>query len=323
MRRRTGFTYIEMLTVIAIIGVLVALLLPAVQAAREAARRMSCGNNLQQLILAVQEYESAHQVFPPGTIAAKGPILNIPQGYHHNWVSQILPYLEFEAVARHIDYRAGVYDAANRPPRRQGLKLFRCPSSPAVGPGYSDYAGVHNDQEVPIDVDNNGVFFLNSSIRYDDVVDGLSNTIVIGEKATLQGDLGWMSGTRATLRNLGTLNSGGWRNRYRAPWANGNPPGVTDDDSLAATLSDEVLRDYLFPQDPSAWSYSDVAGAFRPRPPEDVRLAVGGFSSVHPGGTQFALGDGSVRFTSETLDVRVRWRLGNRADRSLQTSWDW
>ena len=78
-----GFTLVELLVVIAIIGVLVALLLPAIQYAREAARRMSCANNLGQLIVAVNHYEMAHSFYPAGTIDAKGPILNTRAGFHH------------------------------------------------------------------------------------------------------------------------------------------------------------------------------------------------------------------------------------------------
>ena len=92
--RRTAFTLVELLVVIAIIGILVALLLPAVQAAREAARRISCTNNLTQLILAVQNYEMSYRAYPPGTLEEKGPIVNEAKGYHHNWVSRLLPYIE-------------------------------------------------------------------------------------------------------------------------------------------------------------------------------------------------------------------------------------
>lgn len=102
-RNRKAFTLVELLVVIAIIGILIALLLPAVQAAREAARRCSCTNNLSQMILAVQNYNMAHEVYPPGTINAEGPIASEPQGYHHNWISQILPYMEELSIYRHID----------------------------------------------------------------------------------------------------------------------------------------------------------------------------------------------------------------------------
>jgi prepilin-type N-terminal cleavage/methylation domain-containing protein len=312
MKQHRGFTYIELLVVMAIIGILVALLLPAVQAAREAARRLTCANNLSQLILAVQEYESAHQVYPPGTIAAQGPISHISKGYHHNWISQILPFLEQKPLARHIDYRVSVYDPANRPARRIHVKILRCPSSPAGGIGYSDYAGIHNDIEAPIDVDNNGIFFLNSRIRNVDVVDGVSNTVFIGEKATFLGDLGWMSGTRGTLRNLGSFSSSGWG----GPWTNsGFPPGVVGDASDAPTLSGDALEAVLFPANTNRWNQDPLKLAARP--PKDPTLGVGGLSSSHPGGGQIALGDGSVQFFAMTMDVRLRHRFANRADRSL------
>src|SRR5829696_3130788 len=99
---REGFTLIELLVVIAIIGVLIALLLPAVQAAREAARRSQCVNNLMQLGLALHNYESAHEVLPPGVVNPTGPIQNTPHGYHFSWLTQILPYIEQTNVHRHL-----------------------------------------------------------------------------------------------------------------------------------------------------------------------------------------------------------------------------
>ena len=107
MKSREGFTLVELLVVIAIIGVLVALLLPAVQMAREAARRLSCSNNLGQLITAIHNYEMAHGIYPSGTIDSKGPVANVPVGYHHNWMSQITPYIEEGNTWRAIDFSVG------------------------------------------------------------------------------------------------------------------------------------------------------------------------------------------------------------------------
>jgi prepilin-type N-terminal cleavage/methylation domain-containing protein/prepilin-type processing-associated H-X9-DG protein len=202
-----GFTLVELLVVIAIIGILISLTLPAVQSARESARRTSCVNQLSQIIIAVNNYESAHEVYPPGVIDKSGPIQNAAKGYHHNWIEQILPYIDEQNTYRNIDRAVGVYHANNAPVRSMELPLLLCPSdfgTPAGSVGVSNYAALHHDVEAPIDVDNHGVFFLNSKIRYDDITDGCSHTIFLGEKVIEANDLGWMSGTRATLRNTGT-----------------------------------------------------------------------------------------------------------------------
>jgi prepilin-type N-terminal cleavage/methylation domain-containing protein/prepilin-type processing-associated H-X9-DG protein len=283
-----AFTLVELLVVIAIIGILVALLLPAVQAAREAARRMSCVNNVSQLALAIQNYEMAFGSYPPGTIDEKGPIVNIASGYHHNWMSQILPYIEESNTYQHIDFGVGVYDEANAEPRKVRISIYSCPSDAEGGEevSQSDYAGCHNDTAAPIDTDNRGIFFLNSAIRYEDIKDGTSHTLFIGEKYMPgKEDLGWMSGTRSTLRNTGTpINSSlpEYRSAYRF-----QGPGMGGPE-------DEVEGEDQQDQDP--------------------RLVVGGFASRHPGGANFAFGDGSVRYLSDTLDPHTFELFGNRAD---------
>ncbi|MEM8734502.1 MAG: DUF1559 domain-containing protein, partial [Planctomycetota bacterium] len=204
--RTNGFTLVELLVVIAIIGILIGLLLPAVQAAREAARRAQCQVNMMQLGLALQNYEMAHQCLPPGTVDAKGPIVHLPVGYHHSWIVQILPYIEQRPAYAMLDHRRSIYSKANFKVRGHQIDVLSCPSSPVGwgGAPYTHYAGVHDSREVPIDTTNNGVLFLNSSIRYEDVFDGTSNTIFVGEKIPDQTDLGWSSGTRASLRNMGS-----------------------------------------------------------------------------------------------------------------------
>src|SRR5215471_11731879 len=113
MRRRPAFTMIELLTVVAIIGILISLLLPAIQSSRETARQVQCANNLMQLGVALGHYTSTHRVLPPGVVNAKGPILNLPQGYHFSWSVQVLPFIERGTVHRRFDFREGVYEPCN------------------------------------------------------------------------------------------------------------------------------------------------------------------------------------------------------------------
>ena len=291
---RRGFTLIELLVVIAIIAVLIALLLPAVQAAREAARRSQCVNNLMQLGIALKNYENAFEVLPSGVVNPTGPIANTPTGYHFGWVAQILPYLDQKVTARHLNFNVGVYDPANTTTRSVVINTLMCPSAigptrmlpaaaqgdPATMPALTNYAASYADAEVPIDATNNGVFFLNSHIRYEDLEDGSAQTLFLGEKITQPTELGWASGTRATLRNAGTP-IGGFRT-IRPPFgAPATPPPAT-------RIGTEPIAD-----------------------------PVGGYSSQHPGGANFAFGDGSVRFLKSTIMPAVFAGLANRADGNL------
>ena len=160
-----GFTLIELLVVIAIISVLIALLLPAVQAAREAARRAQCLNNMMQLGIALQNYESSHEMLPPGVVNLTGPILDQPKGYHFGWMVQILPYCELKNVYNHFNFKMGLYEAPNFTTRMTLVRGYLCPSDPGANRGptgvaMTNYAGSHNDIEAPIAANNNGVLFL-------------------------------------------------------------------------------------------------------------------------------------------------------------------
>ncbi len=208
-RPRRGFTLIELLVVMAIIGILISLLLPAVQSCREAARRTQCANNLMQLGLALQGYEASVGVLPPGVVDPSSPIVQQPKGYHMSWLAQLLPFLEKKPVHNHLNFEFGAYEVANSTAEQATIRSFLCPSDP--GGGGSNYAGNHHPTEAPIATNNLGLLFLNSRIRTEDIADGASQTIIVGEKQLGPGvltaagfDPGWASGTRSTLRNGGT-----------------------------------------------------------------------------------------------------------------------
>lgn len=214
-----GFTLVELLVVMAVISLLVCILLPAVQQVREAARRAACKNNLKQIGLALQNYEMAHGVLPPGSLDVSGPIRTAPQGYHHSWYTMLLPYIDAEPLYTSIDSSVGIYDGAQTKARTTLIPLLLCPSDPSprysqrsddVAAALTNYAGNHHPSPALIDETNHGILFLNSRVRYEDIVDGSSHTIFVGEFMRRPHDLGWASGTFATLRNSGwTLTRGG------------------------------------------------------------------------------------------------------------------
>ena len=274
---RPAFTLVELLVVIAIISILIALLLPAVQQAREAARRTQCRNNLLQAALALHNYHAAHRVLPPGCVNDTGPVRSVPDGgYHFGWLAQVLPYLDEMNLYRAIDFSLSAYQ---QPVSQTGAGLslpasLQCPSSVTGGLAY---AGVHHDVEAPIDVDNSGVLFLNSSVKLRDISDGRSHTLLLGEFLNGSG-LTWWTGTNASLRNAGGgIDSGADASGYIAAIEAAAPNGDVPLDETQA-------------------------------------LAVGSFSSQHEGGAYFALADGSVRFISARIDQGNFRRLANRHD---------
>jgi prepilin-type N-terminal cleavage/methylation domain-containing protein/prepilin-type processing-associated H-X9-DG protein len=271
-----GFTLIELLIAIGILSLSVVVLLPAVQQAREAARRTHCKNNLMQLSLALQNYHDAFNMLPAGSIDVRGPIVNQPAGFHHGWIAALLPHLEERPLFNAIDQTAGAYQTGNRRAANARLPVLLCPSDADAGrsvvpamcsAGLTSYVGNHHPVEAPIDSTNHGVFYLNSFLPLGEILDGMSHTIAIGEARLDAQTLGWISGTRAILRNGGTpLNDttvGGW-----SPI---DPAAVVVLPSESATV--------------------------------DAALKVGGFGSLHIGGANFALADGSVRYITENTDV--------------------
>jgi prepilin-type N-terminal cleavage/methylation domain-containing protein len=304
--RRRGFTLIELLVVIAIIAILVALLLPAVQQVREAARKSQCQNHLSQIAVALANYDMSFETLPPGVVNLTGPIATVPMEplaglfggpgdvepldptapvapaagaapleYHMGWIVQILPQLDERNAFRKVDFNASVYAASNAPVRAYEISTIVCPSDSGSGTddtAESSYAANQNSTEAPIAADNDGLFFLNSYMPFEDIADGCSHTLLVGEKILDENQLGWMSGTRATLRNAGEkINAR--RSSRRSRTAPGAPPRAPDE--------------------------------------------VGGFTSFHPGGAQFARADGAVTFLSENIDATLFARLANRHDGEL------
>ena len=182
--------------------------------APEAARRCQCSNNLSQLGLAVHHYEFNAEYLPSGVINPDGPIRAEEIGQHVSWIVGILPYIEQSNAYRKFDQAAGAYAPVNKPVRSEPIAILTCPSHPnptserndQAKLAFTNYAGCHHDSEAPINDDNNGVLFLNSRLRLSKVLDGLSQTILLGEMRDNSDSLGWVSGTRSTLRNTGSLN---------------------------------------------------------------------------------------------------------------------
>ena len=142
-RESAGFTLVELLVVITIIGILIALLLPAVQAAREAARRMQCSNNLKQLALALHNYHASIGILPAGVYYRNGSSFNA-----HTWIESLFPYIEAEGTYDQIDFRLATNVAPNN---RAGVLLenvfagfLMCPSDPQAGLQSDAVAGIYN-----------------------------------------------------------------------------------------------------------------------------------------------------------------------------------
>ncbi len=197
-------------------------------------RRTSCLNNITQLGLALHHYEFNHESLPPGVTDSKGPIRNEPQGIHMSWILKILPYMEELVLYRKIDQSAGAYAAVNAQYRAAPIAIAICPSYPGEevlndkSIAITTYSGCYHDVEAPIDDDNHGLLFLNSHVRFDEIYDGSSNTLLLGEKLESDTDLGWMSGTRATLRNTAKIETPVPRFQQPAPPEDGTADVVVD-----------------------------------------------------------------------------------------------
>jgi len=328
---RHGFTLVELLVVIAIIGVMVGLLLPAVQAAREAARRMSCSNNLKQLALATHNYESTFKMIP----AMMGSNTYSPQ-------ARILPFIEQAAMADQIDFSVplilpplwrGIYNPAVRALVSQPISTFQCPSEagiPMFAINFADgttgqTAGNNymfsNGNGVGTNYDDrfrtNGMVFENSWTRFRDVTDGTSNTVLMAE--TVLGDqvIGPSpSPTRPHRR------AASWGGTTSVPGVPGFVAGgsVISNPDLGALFQGGTFTSFRGTRG-EAWirgvPFAVVVNGYLPpnSPIPDVSMHGRGFyaaRSYHAGGAMHALVDGSIRFITDSNDLIVHRAIYSR-----------
>lgn len=283
--RRPAFTLVELLVVMAVIGILVALLLPAVQMARESARSTSCKNNLKQIGLALHSYHDLFGQLPAGWIADQ------PEGVPGwGWASAILPQMDQSPLNDRIRRDLPIEDLLNADARVTVIKNYLCPSdgskpkifsigtggfpednvddaSPLFEVARSNYVGVFGTFELEDDPSaGNGVFFHNSEVLFASIADGLSNTFLVGERdATLGGSV-WT----------------GMISQANEPMA--RVVGITDHTPNTPTRH-----------------FDD-------------------FSSRHVGGVHFLMGDGSVRRYNDTIDEVLYRALATRDGKEAVTA---
>lgn len=297
---KRGFTLIELLVVIAIIAILIALLLPAVQQAREAARRSQCKNNLKQIGLALHNYHDSNQMFPPGYVDRRGSGGSVSDNEGHwAWTTFLLPNLDQGPLFEQLDVNTltpstALTDATVVNSMQQASSIFRCPSDTGpnlnenAGHGIQDDGGTNHQIAVTnyIASNNNrgtrksratnlgngsggatGAFWRDSDMDFSDFGDGSSNTILVGERAYRLNSVTMYAGTLYAARDF-----------------NGTGPEQNSGHQGLVAI------------------FGGAVAPINPVPSVTARQA---FSSRHSGGAQFLLGDGSVRFIAETVNLTL------------------
>jgi len=289
-RHQNGFTLVELLVVIAIIAILISLLIPAIQQAREAARRTNCVNNLKQIGLGLQNYHEGFNTFPPGYVSDfDNSGTDIGPGW--GWGAMLLPQMDQRAVQASLRYELPIESPENAAPRLVTIPSWLCPSDdssllwttvtrdPLGNPvsticmvASANYVGVFGIAEPGID--GEGVFFRNSHIQIRDITDGSSQTLTVGERSQKWCQATWVGAvTGAELF----------------------PPAGSPAVPLIENASGMVL------------------GHTFEGTPNSAGLECNCFSSKHAGGANFNFADGHVQFISTFLDKRLFRVLSTRA----------
>lgn len=340
--RHRGFTLIELLVVIAIIGVLVGLLLPAVQKVRAAALRTACTNNLKQIGLALHNFHAANDRFPPGSANDKAPFGTATSaGWGSSWWVYILPYIEQDAIARTWQFsgNSGYSNTSNRALATDAyIPVMKCPASPmderkgapsrnSTGSRIllADYTGISgfwngNPSTLGTFTDSNtsysgcctsgsgwysanGVLYGQSTIRVADITDGTSSTMVVAEESDY---LRYTDGTVPTDIRSGGLY--GWTmGCAAAPAVYPNTPDYRpfNTQTVRYQINQVFVTSYgggASPNSNGAWPGGSDLQNNMP------------IRSAHPGGASVVYADGSVHFLSNTTSLNVLYALAARAD---------
>jgi prepilin-type N-terminal cleavage/methylation domain-containing protein/prepilin-type processing-associated H-X9-DG protein len=325
-----GFTLIELLVVIAIIAVLIALLLPAVQAAREGARRAQCSNNLKQVGLAIANYESSHGCIVSGYVSSTVPLtVGAVPGYNPDpqtldngpgwgWLALLLPFAEQTPLYNAANLNLPTWVADNVTVSTVALNVYLCPSAnnptptcrmvdasmnllPVANPFFAranyQYNMGWNDTSITppnTSYDDavlgcNGPIYRNSGVKYAAVTDGLSNTVFAGEKTPYLADATWVGivpGYRHFAYNaFASAGTGGLGVNYDYPGA--------------------ILASH---SGPSLYESPRVI-----HPPNSPLGHTDEFFSLHPGGANVLMGDGSVRFIKQSINLLTWQALSSRS----------
>jgi prepilin-type N-terminal cleavage/methylation domain-containing protein len=304
-QNRSAFTLVELLVVIAIIGVLVGLLLPAVQSAREAARRTTCSNNLKQQGLAMHMHHDSYGRMPAGYVSpnvAPSDPASAETSMGYAWGLAVLAYLEEGALADSIDRELEATDPANTAVvERASISVFQCPTdSPPThfdvsgsagtltlpSSNYAAILGYNNVTMTP--GKGTGVYYRNSRHRFADIKDGTSKTICVGERKHLH-DFGISPGIEANTTWYAAI------------------PGVFRPAGMAMMP--------MHKEGPGSLVVGHVGqpGMGMGKTPNHTNHIVH-YSSQHPGGVMFLLCDGSTHFIRDDIDYNTFRNLGERAD---------